>query len=63
MGGMRLLLFKITELSSKRCPGIGFFSRVGREIGVFWHVTIVKAMIFPVVRYRYESWTGKKAEC
>ena len=23
----------------KRCPGIGFFSRVGREIGVFRHVT------------------------
>ena len=24
---------------------------------------IVKAMIFPVVMYRYESWTIKKAEC
>ena len=28
-----------TGLPSKRCPGIGFFSRVGREIGVFRHVT------------------------
>ena len=27
-----------TGLPSKRCPGIGFFSRVGREIGVFRHV-------------------------
>ena len=24
---------------------------------------IVKAMVFPVVRYRYESWTIKKVEC
>ena len=24
---------------------------------------IVKAMIFPVVMYRYERWTIKKAEC
>ena len=23
----------------------------------------VKAMVFPVVMYRYESWTIKKAEC
>ena len=26
-------------------------------------VCIVKAMIFPVVMYGYESWTIKKAEC
>ena len=26
-------------------------------------VHIVKAMIFPVVMYRYESWTIKTAEC
>ena len=25
-------------------------------------VSIVKAMVFPVVMYRYESWTIKKAE-
>ena len=24
---------------------------------------LVKAMVFPVVRYGYESWTVKKAEC
>ena len=24
---------------------------------------IVKAMVFPVVKYRCESWTTKKAEC
>ena len=26
-------------------------------------VCIVKAMIFPVVTYSYESWTIKKADC
>ena len=26
-------------------------------------VHLVKAMVFPVVIYRYESWTVKKAEC
>ena len=25
--------------------------------------TIVKGMVFPVVRYGYEGWTIKKAEC
>ena len=27
-----------TMLHSKRCPGIGFLSRVDTEIGVFWNV-------------------------
>ena len=27
------------------------------------NVCLVKAMVFPVVIYRYESWTIKKAEC
>ena len=26
-------------------------------------VHTLKAMVFPVVMYRYESWTIKKAEC
>ena len=26
-------------------------------------VSLVKAMVFPVVMYRCESWTIKKAEC
>ena len=33
------------------------------EISHFWQVQIVKLMAFPVVMYRYESWTIKKAEC
>ena len=27
------------------------------------NVHIVKAMVFPLVMYGYESWTIKKAEC
>ena len=30
---------------------------------VFYHVCIVKAVIFPVVIYRCESWTIKQGEC
>ena len=26
-------------------------------------ICLVKAMVFPVVKYGYESWTIKKAEC
>ena len=32
-----------------------------RDITLQTNVCIVKAMIFPVVMYRYESWTIKKA--
>ena len=34
-----------------------------RDITLPTNVHQVKAMVFPVVRYRYESWTIKKAEC
>ena len=34
-----------------------------RDITLPIKVRIVKAMVFPVVMYRYESWTVKKAEC
>ena len=34
-----------------------------RDITLLTKVHIVKAMIFPVVIYRCESWTIKKAEC
>ena len=33
-----------------------------RDITLPINVCIVKAMFFPVVMYRYESWTIKKAE-
>ena len=34
-----------------------------RDITLLTKVHIVKAMVFPVVMYEYESWTIKKAEC
>ena len=34
-----------------------------RDITLLIKVSIVKAMVFPVVMYRYESWTIKRAEC
>ena len=34
-----------------------------RDITLLTKVHLVKAMVFPVVMYRYESWTIKKAEC
>ena len=34
-----------------------------RAIALPTKIRIVKAMVFPVVTYTYESWTIKKAEC
>ena len=34
-----------------------------RDITLPTKACLVKAMVFPVVMYRYESWTVKKAEC
>ena len=33
------------------------------DITLLTKVCLVKAMVFPVVRYGCESWTVKKAEC
>ena len=35
----------------------------GRDIALPTKVHLVKAMVFPEVRYECESWTIKKAEC
>ena len=34
-----------------------------KDVTLLTKVCIVKAMVFPVVRYECESWTIKKAEC
>ena len=34
-----------------------------RDITLLTKICLVKAMVFPVVMYRCESWTIKKAEC
>ena len=38
-------------------------SAKSRDIALLTKVCIVKAMVFPVVMYRCENWTIKKAEC
>ena len=35
----------------------------GRDTTLLTKVHLVKAMVFPIVMYRCESWTIKKAEC
>ena len=35
----------------------------GKDITLLTNIHIVKAMIFPVVMFRCECWTIKKAEC
>ena len=54
----------------KRCLLLGRKTRAkpdsvlkSREITLPPKVHIVKAMVFPVVMYRCERWTIKKAEC
>ena len=34
-----------------------------RDITLPTKICVVKAMVFPVVMYRFESWTVRKAEC
>ena len=34
-----------------------------RDITLLTKVHIVKAMVLPVVMYRFESWTIRKGEC
>ena len=38
-------------------------SALERDITLLTKVHTVKTMVFPVVMYRFESWTIKKAEC
>ena len=38
-------------------------TKKSRDITLPTRVHLVKAMVFPVVMYGYESWTVKKAEC
>ena len=35
----------------------------GRDVTLQTKIHLVKAMVFPVVMYGYESWTRKNAEC
>ena len=48
----------------KRCFNIICFNNIlkGRDITLLSKVRLVEAMVFPVITYRCESWTIKKAE-
>ena len=57
-------------LQNKRCLLLGRKAMTNldsilksRDITLLTKVCIVKVMVFPVVMYRCESWTIKKAEC
>ena len=54
----------------KRCLILGRKARTNldsilesRDLTLLTKVHIVKAVVFPVVMYGYESWTIKKVEC
>ena len=61
--------FKITadgncshEMKRPLLPGRKAMIKLDRDITLPTKVCIVKAIVFPVVMYRCESWTIKKAE-
>ena len=49
-------------LGRKAMTNLGSSVLKNRDITLLTKVQIVKAMVFPVVMYRCESWTIKKAE-
>ena len=78
MGTVRDFIFLGSEITAdgdcsheiKRCLLLGRKAMTNldsilkiRDITLPTKVCLVKAMVFPVVMYGYESWTIKKAEC
>ena len=49
-------------LGRKAMPNLDSILK-SREFTLLTKVHLIKAMVFPVVMYRCESWTIKKAEC
>ena len=49
-------------LGRKAMTNLGSIFKI-RDVTLPTKVHLVKAIVFPVVKYRYESWTKKKAEC
>ena len=58
---MYKILTHILLLGMKAVTNLGSILK-SRDITLLTTVHIVKAMVFSVVMYRYESWTIKKAE-
>ena len=70
LGGSKITADGVCSHEIKRCLLLGrkvmtildsIFK--SRDITLPTKVCLVKAMVFPVVMYGCESWTGKKAEC
>ena len=69
LGGFKIIADGDCSLEIKRCLLLGRkvmtnLDRIlkSRDITLPTKVHLVKAMVFPVVMYRCESWTIKKAE-
>ena len=66
LGGSRITADVDCSPEIKRCLLLGtkvMTNLDSRDITLPTKVHLVKAMVFPVVMYGYESWTVKKAEC
>ena len=65
LGGSKITADGDCSHEIKRCLLLGrkAMTNLDRYITLMTKVSIVKAMVFPVVMYRCESWTIKKAEC
>ena len=53
---------KILALGRKAMTNLGSILK-SRDLTLVTKVSLLKAMVFPVVMYGCESWTIKKAEC
>ena len=69
LGGSKIIVDGDCSHEIKRCLLLGRKAMTnldsilkGRDITLTTKVSIVKAMVFPVVMYACESWTIKKAE-
>ena len=69
-GAPKSLQMVTAAMKLKRCLLLGRKAIINldsilknKEITLSTKVCLVKAMVFPVVMYRYECWTIKKAEC
>ena len=56
------LLFKVKGIRRKAITNLDSILK-SRDITLLTKVNIVKAIVFPVVMYRFESGTIKKSEC
>ena len=69
-GGSKITLDGDCSHEIKRCLLLGRKAMTNldsilksRDITLLTKIQIVKAMVFPVLMYRCENWTIKKAEC